>query len=202
MGGRSRVAAQMLVGRGFKRVYNLQGGMHAWNGLVAEGPVELNMDMITGDETPPQIIKLAYGMEQSLGEFYRAAKIKTEDTEVASLLDKLASIEEKHKEYLLELYNQIGATLSTTESFEEDVTERILEGGFRLDEFLKQNEKFLSDVPSLLDLAMMLETQALDLYLRFADKTTDELAKSVLHKIGDEEKQHLSALGKLREKFS
>ncbi len=176
--------------------------MHAWDGLVAEGPVELNMDMITGDETPPQIIKLAYGMEESLGEFYRAAKIKTKDTEVASLLDKLASIEEKHKEYLLELYNQIEATPSTTELFEEDVTERILEGGFRLDEFLKQNEKFLSDVPSLLDLSMMLEAQALDLYLRFADKTTDEQAKGVLHKIGDEEKQHLAALGKLREKHS
>jgi len=192
----------MLVGRGFKKVYNLQGGMHAWNGLVAEGPVELNMDMITGDETPPQIIKLAYGMEQSLGEFYRTAKTKTEDSEVASLLDKLASIEEKHQEYLLELYNQIEATPSTAESFEAQVTEQVMEGGFRLDEFLKQNERFLSDVTSLLDLSMMLETQALDLYLRFADKTADERAKSVLHKIGDEEKQHLAALGKLREKNS
>lgn len=190
----------MLVGRGFKKVYNLQGGIHAWNGLVAEGPVELNMDMITGDETSSQIIKLAYGMEQSLGEFYRTAKTKTQDSEVASLLDKLASIEEKHKEYLVGLYNRIEATPSTTESFEEEVTERILEGGFRLDEFLKQNEKFLSDVPSLLDLSIMLETQALDLYLRFADKMTDEQAKSVLHKIGYEEKQHLVALGKLREK--
>ena len=174
--------------------------MHAWNGLVAEGPVELNMDIITGNETPPQIIKLAYGMEESLGEFYRIAKTKTEDSEVASLLDKLASIEEKHKDYLLELYNQIEATPSTTESFKAQVTEQIMEGGFRINEFLKQNERFLSDVPSLLDLSMMLETQALDLYLRFADKTADGQAKTVLHKIGDEEKQHLVALGKLREK--
>ncbi len=191
----------MLVGRGFKKVFNLQGGIHAWNGLAAEGPVELNMDMITGDETPSQIVELAYGMEQSLGAFYRTARTRTDDIEVESLLEKLASVEEKHKEYLVELYCQIEPTFSTRESFEAQVTDQVMEGGFRTSQFLKQNEKFFSHVPSLLDLSMMLETQALDLYLRFADKTVDEQAKTILHRIGDEEKQHLAALGKMREAY-
>ena len=191
----------MLVGRGFKEVYNLQGGIKAWNGLVAEGPVELNMDMITGDETPPQIIRLAYAMEQSLGEFYRIAKTKTHNNSVVSLLDKLASIEEKHKQYLVELYNEIEAVPMTMEAFDGQTADRVMEGGFRLNEFMKHNEKFLSEEQPLLDLSMMLETQALDLYLRFADKTENERAQSVLHKIGDEEKQHLIALGKLREQY-
>ena len=47
-----------------------------WNGLKAEGPVELNMDMISGDETPAAIIKLAYGMEQSLADFYRTVRTR------------------------------------------------------------------------------------------------------------------------------
>lgn len=189
----------MLIGRGFKEVYNLQGGIHAWDGLVAEGPVELNMDMITGDETPAQIIKLAYAMEQSLGEFYRVAKTKTEDDTVVSLLEKLASIEEKHKQYLVELYNEVESASATLESFDGQALEQVMEGGFRINEFLRLNERLLSDVRSLLDLAMMLETQALDLYLRFADKIENLQAKNILHKIGDEEKQHLNALGNLRE---
>ncbi len=189
----------MLVGRGFKEVYNLQGGIKAWNGLVAEGPVELNMDMITGDETPPQIIKLAYAMEQSLGEFYNIAKTKTDNYSVVNLLDKLASIEEKHKQYLLELYNEIETVPMTMEAFDGQAAGQIMEGGFRINEFMEHNEKFLSEEESLLDLSMMLETQALDLYLRFADKAENEHAQRVLHKIGDEEKQHLIALGKLRE---
>ena len=30
IGGRSRVASQMLAGKGFKEVYNLSGGIKAW----------------------------------------------------------------------------------------------------------------------------------------------------------------------------
>lgn len=191
----------MLVGKGFKNVYNLSGGIHAWNGLEAEGPVELNMDLINGDETPAQIIKLAYSMEESLGTFYRIAKTKTEDKEVIGILDNLGSIEEKHKDYLLDLLKE------TEPAAREELTaarpeSQILEGGFRMDTFLKQNERFLAHVSSLLDMAMMLETQALDLYLRFADKADDDRTKNVLFKIGQQEKEHVAALGRYREKYA
>jgi sulfur-carrier protein adenylyltransferase/sulfurtransferase len=189
----------MLAGKGFQKVYNLSGGIKAWNGAVAEGPVELNLDMITGDESPSQIVRLAYGMEKSLGEFYRVAQTKTDERPLLSLLDKLASIEDKHKQYLIELYNKIAPSPVTMASFEKQVDSEVMEGGFNIDDFMKQNETFLSEVSSLLDLSMMLETQALDLYLRFAEKTENEQAREVLHKIGDEEKQHLIALANLRE---
>ena len=38
MGGRSRVAAQMLSGLGFKEVYNLAGGIKAFQGQKASRP--------------------------------------------------------------------------------------------------------------------------------------------------------------------
>ena len=49
----------------------------------------------------------------------------------------------------------------------------------------------------LLETALMLETQALDLYLRFAGKMEDRETKKVLFRLGDEEKAHLAALGRL-----
>jgi rhodanese-related sulfurtransferase len=52
VGGRSLAAAQLLAGLGFKEVYNLQGGIKAWQGLKASGPKELNLDLVRGDETP------------------------------------------------------------------------------------------------------------------------------------------------------
>jgi sulfur-carrier protein adenylyltransferase/sulfurtransferase len=189
----------LLSGRGFKEVYNLSGGIMAWNGLKAEGPVELNLDMISGDETPEQIIRLAYGMEESLGAFYRAVETQTEDDELARLLEMLITVEDKHKQYLFELYKTLEPSVASVDSFEAEASSTVMEGGFNTDDFFKQNEKFLSDVPSLLDLSMMLETQALDLYLRFADKSENQETKDVLHKIGDEEKGHLAALGKLRD---
>ena len=76
----------------------------------------------------------------------------------------------------------------------------ILEGGFGLDDFMKENESFFGSVQGVLDLAMMLETQALDLYLRFAEKSTHERTQNALFSIADEEKAHLSSLGDLMDK--
>jgi rubrerythrin len=190
----------LLSGRGFKEVYNLSGGIKAWNGLKAEGPVALNMDLVRGDETPVQIIKLAYGMERSLGSFYRIVRTRTQDSELAHLLEMLITIEDKHKQYLLELYKSLEPSGISPETLEADVLSTVMEGGFDSNEFIKQNERFLNDVPSLLDLSMMLETQALDLYLRFSDKSENQESKDVLYRIGDEEKGHLAALANLRDK--
>ncbi len=60
---------------------------------------------------------------------------------------------------------------------------------------MERNKSLLKTVRDVIDLAMMLETQALDLYLRFAEKDTNPKIKMVLLRIADEEKEHLSALG-------
>lgn len=189
----------MLAGKGFKKIYNLKGGIMAWNGAVASGPVELNMDLVRGDESPGQITRLAYGMEMSLGSFYQTMSTRMEDTEVSELLTRLASIEEKHKQYLLELLRSVEPSEVDQAALESEVASTIMEGGFDSDEFIRKNEEFMQSVTGVLDVAMMLETQALDLYLRFAEKIESEEARGILYKIGDEEKGHLAALGRLRD---
>ena len=188
-----------MAGRGFKEVYNLSGGIYAWEGKRAEGPVELNMDMVRGDETPAEIIRLAYGMEHSLGEFYKAAKSTTKDAEVAELLGTLSDVENKHKAYLIKLGESIDPVGTSAEKLETEVASKTLEGGFDSTEFLQRNDRFMQSIPDLLDLSMMVETQALDLYFRFAGKTENDHTKEVLYKISDEEKGHLAALGELRD---
>ena len=64
----------MLAGMGFENIYNLQGGIKAWQGEKATGPVELNMDLIRGDETPAEITAFAFGMEKGLQTFYAAKR--------------------------------------------------------------------------------------------------------------------------------
>jgi sulfur-carrier protein adenylyltransferase/sulfurtransferase len=46
---------------------------------------------------------------------------------------------------------------------------------------------------------MMVETQALDLYLRFADRCSQAPTRDLLYGIAQEEKAHLASLGKLLE---
>lgn len=198
-GGRSLAAAQLLSGLGFNEIYNLKGGIKAWQGLKALGPKELNLDFVRGDETPAEMIALAYGMEMGLGIVYREMAERSDDPELKSLLTMLADIEAQHKERLLEILAETDSPISDTDAYEAEVRPSILEGGFGLDDFLKENKSFFGSVLGVLDLAMMLETQALDLYLRFADKSADERTQKVLFSIADEEKAHLGSLGNLME---
>jgi rhodanese-related sulfurtransferase/rubrerythrin len=199
-GGRSLAAAQLLSGLDFNVIYNLQGGIKAWQGQKASGPKELNLELVRGDEKPAEMIALAYGMEMGLGIVYLNMIERSDDPEVKSLLAKLADIETLHKKRLLEILAAIDSAISDTDAYEAELRSSILEGGFGLDDFIKENESFFGSVQGVLDLAMMLETQALDLYLRFAEKSGDERTQKVLFSIADEEKAHLGSLGDLMDK--
>jgi len=202
VGGRSRVAAQMLSGWGFKEVYNLAGGIKAFHGHKASGPVELNLDLVKGDETPAQTIILAYGMEKALQLFYETLKEQSSDQELRDLFGKLAQVEVRHEQRLFEAYGRVAPGGADLASFEATIVSQTLEGGFSAAEFLQTNSSHLQTVPEVLDLAMMLETQALDLYLRFASRCGQPQTREVLYALAGEEKAHLARLGRLMEEKS
>ena len=196
-GGRSRGATQLLLGNGFREVYSLEGGIRAWNGAKAEGPRELHMEHIRGDEEPHEVLRLAYGMEMALGRFYGAMGDRTADDEAVRLFSRLAQMEERHKNRIFELYQDTISTPVEQTAFETDATTTLMEGGFEIDRFMTDNKDHMQAIPDILNVAMMVETQALDLYMRFAHASGNEQTKTVLFSIADEEKTHLSALGAL-----
>ena len=202
IGGRSRVAAQMLSGWGFKEVYNLSGGIKAFQGPRATGPQELNLDLVRGDETPAEIIRVAYGMEKALQDFYETLKQQSSDQELQALFGKLAQVEERHQERLFAVYGQVAPGGQDRAAFAASIATGALEGGFNAGEFLETNRSHLETAPQVLDLAMMLETQALDLYLRFAGRVEQPQTKEILFTLAGEEKAHLASLGRLLEEKS
>ena len=199
MGGRSRAAAQFLAGQGFEEVYNLKGGIAAWQGLKAFGPAEMGMIALRGNETPQEVIVLAYGMEQGLADFYSRVPAMTRDSEVKKIIGKLVQIEEEHKDKLFALYKTLEPATQARDLFEGRIVSGVMEGGFTGEEFLEKNKPLLDTVQNLLSLAMMLEAQALDLYTRYAQKVEDIQSRSVLHDIAEDEKGHLATLGSLLE---
>jgi rhodanese-related sulfurtransferase/rubrerythrin len=202
VGGRSRVAAQMLSGWGFKEIYNLAGGIKAFQGHKATGPTELNLDLVKGDESPAAIIILAYGMEKALQLFYETLKQQSPDPTLQDLFGKLARVEVRHEQRLFEVYGQVASDGQDLATFESSIVPKTLEGGFDAEEFLATNQAHLQTPVQVLDLAMMLETQALDLYLRFADRSSQPQTKDVLYALAGEEKAHLASLGSLMDEKS
>ncbi|MBW1643028.1 MAG: sulfurtransferase [Deltaproteobacteria bacterium] len=197
MGGRSRGAAQLLSGNGFKDVFNLKGGLKAWQGLTAEGPAEFGMFLLTGDETFDEIVILAYGMEEGMWIFYETIKENVEDASAKELLAQLAGIEDKHKEKLFSLYTSISKSEVNLDQFEAKIVSKVMESGMSTDEFIEQNRLAMQDIPGILNIAMTLEIQAFDLYSRYSQKATDKTTKDILYQIAQEEKAHLKSLGQL-----
>jgi rubrerythrin len=162
----------------------------------------MGMVHLRGDETPPDIIIIAYGMEQGLEEFYSTMVGMIDDQEVIGILTKLAVIEENHKQRLFNLYLTFKPDVADKAAFEAGIVSDIMEGGFTTKEFLEQNRPAMQTVEGVLNVAMMLETQALDLYLRYSQKIKDENCRTVLNDIAQEEKAHLAGLGRLMEKHT
>jgi rubrerythrin len=186
-----------LSARGFNEVYNLKGGIKAWKGLKTAGPADMGTALLRGDETSQEIIVLAYGMEDGLALFYGILAERIDDSELVGLLTKLAKIEQNHKERLFDLYLTLDPAVTDRNTFEADIVSEIMEGGFTTEEFMEQNKGSLKTVTDVLNMAMMLESQAMDLYMRYSEKAKDEKSKTVLFDIAEEEKAHLKTLGRL-----
>lgn len=191
------MAAQLLSGQGFNEVYNLKGGIKAWQGVKAFGPSELNLDLIRGDETPREMITLAYGMEEALRRFYLYFSNKQGEGLAKELFLTLAGAEEKHEAYLRKAWLDLTPSPGTVEELVSSASSQVLEGGFGFEVFLRENEPRVTGEREMLELSMMLETQALDLYLRFAGREAEVATREVLFRLAGEEKAHLSALARL-----
>lgn len=160
------------------------------------------MGALRGDETGAEAIVTAYGLEAGLAEFYRRVCGNTPDPEVSALLEKLAGMEDIHKDRLFGLYADLEGGAPDRDGFEAGTVADAMEGGFTTETFIQKNRESMQTPSQVLDMAMMLETQGMDLYLRYAEKSRDLKAREVFYGLGEEEKAHLRLLGDLMDQKS
>jgi len=196
-GNRSRAAAAFLLSYGFSKVYSMDGGITAWNGQVATGSYNEGLSMLEGRETAEELISLAMALEEGSRMFYVNVEELTLDTEAKNVLKTIAEAEEKHKTQILQAYKLITGENLTDDILNREPLSGIMEGGVRIDEvvsFLKGSDKTLLDI---LEVSMQLEINSLDLYIKILRNIEDAGAKKVFDILIEEEKNHLSKLGKL-----
>lgn len=197
IGGRSRVAAQLLAAKGFKEVLNLTGGIKAWNSQKAIGPEDLGLDLFTGRESQEETLLTAYSLEAGLREFYLSMAAQVKGENARRLFDRLAAIEVKHQDRIFNEYCRISGTAPTREEFVKNVAASSMEGGLTTAEYVRLYQPDLEVPEEIVSLAMAIEAQALDLYQRAADRAGTTESKNVLMQIANEERAHLAQLGTL-----
>jgi rhodanese-related sulfurtransferase/rubrerythrin len=197
IGGRSRVAAQVLAAKGFREVFNLTGGIKAWSSAKAVGPQDLGLGLFSGKEAPEETLVVAYALEAGLFEFYQSMAPKVTNENARRLFGTLATIEVKHQDRIFNEYIKVTGAAVSREDFAQKTVTPAMEGGLTTAEYLNRYQPDLEKAEEVVSLAMAIEAQALDLYQRAADEAKTAESKTVLRRIADEERAHLEQLGKL-----
>lgn len=186
-GARSSAACQILREFQFKSVLNLRGGMLQWQGQRAMGDETLGLDYFVGGEFA-SALEMALSMEAGLKQFYlllaEAATVPTD----RDLLLSMARLEDGHMAKLRGRYRPDTATSVSSPRPE------VLEGGFDPDQFADTFRGRLDGREAIVQLAMMFEAQALDLYSRLARRHNDLETQSFFLEMATEEQQHLDRL--------
>jgi len=193
---RSRAAAAILSDAGFKQVFNMQGGLGAWEGLVAAGAPESGMAYFGDAVQPQELAMLAWMLEDGSRLFYVRMDEFLRDEDAKKLFQSLAKAEVNHGKTLAKLYT----IFSGGKTVEDDLPSRrddIMEGGIKVDEALLWAQG--KDVIAILEFSILLETNAFDLYLKMERKLEGD-AKKVFLLLAEEEKKHLERLAALLEK--
>lgn len=196
-GNRSRSAVSFLIFQGYKEVFNMEGGMTAWNGLVSSGPYKAGLDLLEGRTSLEEVVSLAWTLEDGTGLFYRRLAALVSDTEAGQVFLALADMERRHKGRVLEAYRAVSG-----KDFDEDVLARdtakgIMEGGLSVEETISSFESRGIKLKEAAETAMQAEMNSLDLYIRMGMELSDEAAKGILSELVVEEKAHLERIGRL-----
>jgi len=192
----------MMAGQGFDKLYNMSGGIKAWQSNTAFGPEDLGLELFSGTESVEAVLVVAYALEDGLRDFYLTMIEKTDNTSVKDIFKKLSDVEIKHKERVFAEYLRVTGKSESVQQFETDLVAAAVEGGLTTEEYIRLFQPDFNSVIDVISLAMSIEAQALDLYQRAADNTEDEDSTAVLLQIANEETAHLAQLGKLMEEVA
>ncbi|MFW6324721.1 MAG: ferritin-like domain-containing protein, partial [Desulfovibrionales bacterium] len=117
------------------------------------------------------------------------------DQESKELFDRLSRFEISHKELLERIAREMGEDLEDVKTQPDDR----IEGGMTSDEFMEHHGIDLTDPVEILSFGMAVEAQAMDLYTRAENQTSDEV-RSLFHRLAGEEKKHLKILSSMMDR--
>ena len=177
----------------------MEGGINAWNGVVAEGMPEESLAFFASARSAGEYVALAWLLEDGTNLFYRSLGEMAAEPEAAALFQELAAAEEHHKALLDELHLRLARTPLDPGALRVAISgpesRRYIEGGISLGEAIHRAEG--RKTADILEMSMTLEANAFDRYLFMRQETADPGVKAAFTTLSNEEKRHLERLAAL-----
>jgi len=200
-GNRSRSGVGILNGSGFDDVLNMEGGILAYNGLVAVGPPEAGVFCFSENMAPEQLIAMAWYIEDGSQQYLEHVKKITKESDMKATFTILTEHKIAHKKSLAQLYQKISGQTDIG-GFPTTVLQKpphnVMAGCVSVPEAVNwSNNKSLSDI---LDFMVALEANTFDLYLKLGRQVASERARTAFMELSEEEATHLEQLSIIFEK--
>jgi len=193
-GNRSRSAVGMLNGAGRQDVFNMDGGILAYNGIVASGPPEAGVFCFPDSLSPGQLVAMAWYVEDGSQRFCEKIAQDTFDQKVDQLPADLIRYKKEHKQDLVELYRNISQT--DGKDFPAAVLPfpptDVMAGCVSVSQALDWSKG--RNISDILDLMIALEANTLDLYLKLGRQVDSDRARKVFFALAEKEKIQLDAV--------
>jgi rubrerythrin len=178
----------------------MEGGIRAWNGLVAHGLPEAGMAFFSPAANGEEIVGLAWALEEGSKLFYQGVSEHfADDQEAQKMFGWLVSAEENHEKHLLETYEALTGEqpdfVKLRAKFSDSLNGTVMEGGVPVKDALEWAKD--KGVAESLELAMAMEVNAYDLYVKMSRAIEDKAAQQIFEKLSEEEQVHLEKLADL-----
>jgi rubrerythrin len=170
----------------------MAGGIDAWNGLVAGGAYDSGLAYFSRASRPEELISLSFALEEGNRVFYERVSQDMKDEEAASIFRSMGQAEERHKDTLRELHARLSGKSGDPAPPEGMVAGGLLEGGAPLEETLAWAKG--KPPEEILELAIAMEANALDRYIKMGRAVADERSREVFLALSREEQEHLERM--------
>jgi len=173
----------------------MEGGIEAWNGLVAGGAYEAGLSYFSPASRPEELISLSFALEEGNRVFYESISQDLKEEGAASIFRAMGQAEERHKETLRELHARVSGKGGDPAHPEGMEAGGFLEGGTPLRETLEWAKG--KTMQEILELAIAMEANALDRYIKMGRAVADERSREVFLALSREEQKHLERMTSL-----
>lgn len=175
---------------------SLEGGIDAWRGPVAGGAEDHGFFLLGEGSTPAQALAFALALEEGSRVYYAGVRDRVPPGADRELLETLVQAEERHKALLLEGAPPFAVVSSPGAGKPGESPAEWMEGVIRIDRAVAWATAPGRSTRDVLDLAMQVEANSLDLYLKLARREDLAPLRPLLERLVGEEKAHLAGLGK------
>lgn len=195
-GNRSRVASTFITQSGkFDRpVYNLAGGILAWEGkTIADFPRFQLFDFSAGGS---ELMKTAIDLEKGASRFYKAASEYAGEGPVGRTFDAMAAEERAHARAIYKIWADEQENVETFDDLFASLEGEFVEGGENLSDMTARLKTLEGGFClNAMELALDLEYKAFDLYRNLAEMNVASAGKMLMD-LAQAEKTHMRRIMK------